>query len=37
MGQGLVGQCALEKQRILVTDVPEDYIQISSSLGEARR
>jgi HAMP domain-containing protein/signal transduction histidine kinase/CheY-like chemotaxis protein len=35
MGQGLVGQCALEKRRILVTDVPQDYIQISSSLGEA--
>src|SRR5580658_10167978 len=35
MGQGLVGQCALEKRRILVTDIPQDYIRISSSLGEA--
>jgi HAMP domain-containing protein/signal transduction histidine kinase/DNA-binding response OmpR family regulator len=35
MGQGLVGQCGLEKRRILVTDVPKDYIKISSSLGEA--
>ncbi len=35
MGQGLVGQCALEKRRNLVTDVPKDYIRISSSLGEA--
>jgi signal transduction histidine kinase/HAMP domain-containing protein/CheY-like chemotaxis protein len=35
MGQGLVGQCGLEKRRILVTDVPRDYIKISSSLGEA--
>ncbi|HXM39805.1 MAG TPA: HAMP domain-containing protein [Bryobacteraceae bacterium] len=35
MGQGLAGQCALEKRRILVTDVPKDYIRISSSLGEA--
>jgi signal transduction histidine kinase/DNA-binding response OmpR family regulator/HAMP domain-containing protein len=34
MGQGLVGQCGLEKRRILVTDVPQDYIKISSSLGE---
>jgi signal transduction histidine kinase/DNA-binding response OmpR family regulator/HAMP domain-containing protein len=34
MGQGLVGQCGLEKRRILVTDVPRDYIKISSSLGE---
>ena len=33
-GQGLVGQCAREKQRILVTDVPEDYVKISSSLGD---
>jgi HAMP domain-containing protein/signal transduction histidine kinase/DNA-binding response OmpR family regulator len=34
LGQGLVGQCGLEKRRILVTDVPSDYIKISSSLGE---
>src|SRR5438552_13181112 len=33
MGQGLVGQCGMEKRRILVTDVPKDYIKISSSLG----
>jgi signal transduction histidine kinase len=35
MGQGLAGQCAIEKRRILVTDIPQDYIRISSSLGEA--
>ena len=34
MGQGLVGQCGREKQRILVTDVPKDYVKITSSLGE---
>jgi signal transduction histidine kinase/CheY-like chemotaxis protein/HAMP domain-containing protein len=34
MGQGLVGQCGQEKRRILVTDIPKDYIRISSSLGE---
>jgi len=34
-GQGLVGQCAKEKQRLLVRDVPENYIQIRSSLGGA--
>lgn len=33
-GEGLVGQCALEKQRILVTDVPPDYIRIGSGLGD---
>ena len=33
--QGLVGQCAFEKKRILLTHVPGDYITIGSALGEA--
>ncbi len=35
VGEGLVGQCAIEAQRILLTNVPPDYVQISSGLGEA--
>ncbi|HVH62875.1 MAG TPA: HAMP domain-containing protein, partial [Candidatus Dormibacteraeota bacterium] len=34
-GEGLVGQCAQEKKRIVVTQVPSDYIQINSALGAA--
>jgi HAMP domain-containing protein/signal transduction histidine kinase/DNA-binding response OmpR family regulator len=36
IGEGLVGQCAFEKERILITNVPENYIKISSSLGKAK-
>jgi len=35
LGEGILGQCAVEKQRILITEVPSDYTQISSSLGES--
>ena len=33
IGEGLVGQCALRKQRILLTNVPKGYANIQSSLG----
>jgi len=35
LGEGLVGQCAQEKTRIFLNNVPGNYIRISSGLGEA--
>ncbi|GAC1587091.1 MAG: HAMP domain-containing protein [Acidimicrobiales bacterium] len=34
-GEGLVGQAAIERKSILITEAPKDYIRISSGLGEA--
>jgi tubulin-specific chaperone A len=34
-GESLVGQAALEKQPIVIADIPADYITITSSLGAA--
>src|SRR5690606_32437811 len=34
--ESLVGQCAFEKKRILLTKAPSDYVYVSSSLGETR-
>ena len=36
LGESLIGQAALEKRRILLTDVPADYVTVSSGLGESR-
>jgi CheY-like chemotaxis protein/signal transduction histidine kinase/HAMP domain-containing protein len=35
IGEGLVGQCASEKRRILITDLPAHTVPIRSSLFEA--
>lgn len=35
MGQGLVGQCFFDNDKIFLTDVPEDYINIKSGLGDS--
>lgn len=34
-GQGLIGQVMLEKTLLKLTDVPSDYVRITSGLGEA--
>jgi len=34
-GEGLVGQCAIERKAIMLDDVPADYLHIDSGTGEA--
>ncbi|MDQ2642519.1 MAG: HAMP domain-containing protein [Myxococcota bacterium] len=33
--ESLIGQCAYEKKRILLSDVPVDFIYVASGMGEA--
>lgn len=35
MNEGLVGRCAQERETIYLSDIPENYIRISSGLGES--
>jgi HAMP domain-containing protein/signal transduction histidine kinase/CheY-like chemotaxis protein len=36
IGEGLIGQVAFEKEKILLTNVPSNYIKINSGLGKAK-
>ncbi|HEX9513262.1 MAG TPA: HAMP domain-containing protein [Puia sp.] len=36
IGEGLVGQVAFEKERIILSNVPGNYIKISSGLGRSK-
>ena len=35
LGEGLIGQCAVEKRRMLITDMPDNVVPISSALFKA--
>jgi len=35
LGEGLIGSCAMEKKFVHLVDIPEDYIKITSGLGDA--
>jgi len=35
-GEGLVGTCAIEQDKIFLTEIPDNYLNISSGLGECK-
>ncbi|CAK0752486.1 polar amino acid transport system substrate-binding protein [Azospirillaceae bacterium] len=36
LGEYLIGQCAVERESLVLIDPPEDYVHVVSGLGEAR-
>ena len=36
LDEGMIGACAMEKQTIILNDVPENYSDIASGLGQAK-
>lgn len=36
LGEGLIGACAIEKKTIVLTEIPENYVEITSGLGKSK-
>src|SRR6187402_1035143 len=36
LGESLIGQCAVEKKRLIIKDPPANYVKINSGLGAAK-
>jgi methyl-accepting chemotaxis protein len=36
LGEGLIGACAIERKTMLLTEIPEGYVEITSGLGKSK-